>query len=119
MAGGHIDSSLLTSPVTALPRSKSEENWSNNVESALLEGTMMRLWKRMTLDEKRSMVEIYRRCDRGREKYGELDLEGSNKSWPREAQEEDMDRLVYIGFESLKRLRRLERSENEEKRNGG
>lgn len=54
-------------------------------------------------DELRVLVRVLDRLRIGRERYGPLDIAGSDKDWHREALEEHLDGAIYLAMDSLRR----------------
>lgn len=60
-------------------------------------------------DEREVWGEIGERICRGREPYGELDLDNDPRDFGHEAAEEAMDALVYLAADKVRKARRRNR----------
>ena len=57
-------------------------------------------------DEVEVLLSIARRVLRGREQYGELDIDSDDRDWRQERSEELFDALVYTAIDDIKDRRR-------------
>ena len=60
-------------------------------------------------DEVEVLLSIARRVLRGREQYGELDIDSDDRDWRQEGQEERLDLIVYDAIQHVKDSRRPSR----------